>query len=74
MLNRALRRILSMPVRDLSSGFRLYHRAAHEGLHLTSTNFEVQQEILVRAYAAGFSVTEVPFLIFRATPDARTSA
>ncbi len=64
MLNTALRRILSMPVRDLSSGFRLYRRAALDGLTLTSTNFEVQQEILVRAYARGFSIVEVPFVYF----------
>jgi dolichol-phosphate mannosyltransferase len=64
MLNRVLRRILSMPVRDLTSGFRLYRRAALDGLKLDSTNFEVQQEILVRAYARGFSVVEVPFVYF----------
>jgi glycosyltransferase involved in cell wall biosynthesis len=64
MLNTVLRRILSIPVRDLSSGFRLYRRAALDGLTLTWTNFEVQQEILVRAYARGFSVVEVPFVYF----------
>ena len=39
-------------------------RAALDGLTLTWTNFEVQQEILVRAYARGFSVVEVPFVYF----------
>ena len=38
-----------MPVRDLSSGFRLYRRAVVEKLELTSRNFEVQEEILVKA-------------------------
>lgn len=63
-LNIVLRRVLSMPVRDLSSGFRLYRRQALDGLTLDSTSFEVQQEILVRAYARGFSVVEVPFVYF----------
>jgi SAM-dependent methyltransferase len=63
-LNLALRRMLSMPVRDMSSGFRLYRRETLEDLHLTSKNFEVQEEVLVRAYAKGFSVVEVPFTYF----------
>jgi dolichol-phosphate mannosyltransferase len=63
-LNLVLRRMLSMPVLDMSSGFRLYRREALEGLQLDSKNFEVQEEVLVRAYARGFSVVEVPFVYF----------
>jgi dolichol-phosphate mannosyltransferase len=65
-LNFALRRALSMPVGDVSSGFRLYRReAAQQDLDsLESQNFEIQEEILVKAYARGFSVTEVPFVYF----------
>ncbi|MGA2410976.1 MAG: glycosyltransferase [Candidatus Binataceae bacterium] len=63
-LNFAMRRALSLPVRDLSSGFRLYRREAVAGLALESRNFEVLEEILVKAYAAGFSVYEVPFTYF----------
>ena len=33
-------------------------------LKLTSSNFEVQEEILVKAYASGFSIIEVPFTYF----------
>ena len=64
LLNVALRRMLSMPVRDISSGYRLYRREALANLELTATNFEVQEEILVKAYASGFSVVEVPFTYF----------
>ena len=64
LLNAVLRRILSMPVRDMSSGYRLYRREVLANLELTSSNFEVQEEILVKAYAAGFSVVEVPFTYF----------
>ncbi len=59
-----MRRILSMPVRDLSSGFRLYKREAVQNLEFESQNFEIQEEILVKAYALGFSVIEVPFVYF----------
>jgi len=63
-LNLFLRHFLSVPVRDMSSGFRLYRREAVAGLKLGSRNFEVQEEILVSAYAQGFSVVEVPFTYF----------
>lgn len=64
VLNFALRRALSVPVRDLSSGYRLYRREAVQDLALESRNFEVLEEILVKAYAQGFNVVEVPFVYF----------
>ena len=64
LLNLFLRRFWSLPVRDVSSGYRLYRRAALEGLEFTSTNFEVLGEILVRLYARGYRVVEVPFTYF----------
>ncbi len=64
VLNLAMRRVLSMPVRDMSSGFRLYRREAIAGLKLESRNFEVLEEILVKAWAQGYSVYEAPFTYF----------
>jgi dolichol-phosphate mannosyltransferase len=64
MLNALLRRMLSLPVRDLSSGYRLYRRSALDRLELHSVNFEVLEEILVRLYARGYRVVEVPFTYF----------
>jgi glycosyltransferase involved in cell wall biosynthesis len=73
ILNLVLGRMLSIPVRDMSSGFRLYRREALRELKLNSENLEVQEEILVRAYARGFSVVEVPFVYFpRATGRSHT--
>jgi dolichol-phosphate mannosyltransferase len=63
-LNAVLRRMLSMPVSDMSSGYRLYRREALKDLHLESQNFEVQEEVLVRIYARGYSAVEVPFTYF----------
>lgn len=63
-LNLVLRRVLSMPVRDLSSGFRLYRRETVTGLALEGRNFEVLEEIIVKAYALGYSIFEVPFTYF----------
>lgn len=64
LLNVVLRRMLSVPVRDLSSGYRLYRREVLQQLQIGGRNFEVLEEILVKAYAAGFNITEVPFTYF----------
>lgn len=64
VLNFVLRRLLSIPVHDISSGYRLYRREAVQDLNLESRNFEVLEEILVKSYARGFSVVEVPFVYF----------
>jgi len=61
VLNVTFGRGLSLPVRDLSSGFRLYHRPVLRGLTLKATDFDVLEEILIRALAAGYRVHEIPF-------------
>ncbi|MDQ6709131.1 MAG: glycosyltransferase [Candidatus Dormibacteraeota bacterium] len=61
ILNTTFRRGLSLPVRDLSSGFRLYKRAALRERDLTATDFDILEEILIRALAAGYTVHEIPF-------------
>jgi dolichol-phosphate mannosyltransferase len=64
ILNVVLRRMLSVPAYDLSSGYRLYRREVLDQVQIKGRNFEVLEEILVRAYAAGFSIAEVPFTYF----------
>jgi SAM-dependent methyltransferase len=62
VLNRAFSRGLSLGVRDMSSGFRLYHRRVLERVNPTAVHFDILQEILITAYAEGWSVCEVPFV------------
>jgi dolichol-phosphate mannosyltransferase len=59
-LSRVLSRGLSLPYSDLSSGYRLYRRAALEAVTLRSTGFDILQEILIRMVAAGYAIREVP--------------
>ncbi len=61
ILNLTFRLGLSLPVKDLSSGFRLYARSPLAQLDLRGTNFDVLEEILIRTLAAGYTVAEVPF-------------
>jgi SAM-dependent methyltransferase len=61
VLNRVFSRGLGLGVRDMSSGFRLYRRSVLQSLGALPTNFDAVQTLLVRAFAEGFSVAEVPF-------------
>jgi dolichol-phosphate mannosyltransferase len=61
ILNVVYTRALSLAVRDISSGFRLYKAAVLRGLALHSAHFDVLEEILVKAYAQGWQVAEIPF-------------
>lgn len=61
ILNRVYRRVLSVPVRDVSSGFRLYRAAALRKLSIDGVNFEALEEILIKLYMDGWTVAEVPF-------------
>ncbi len=65
MLSRALNvvfsRGLSLGVRDMSSATRLYDARVLKALEPSARGLDVLQEILVKAYAAGWRVREVPF-------------
>jgi dolichol-phosphate mannosyltransferase len=61
VLNGGLRRGLSLPYSDLSSGYRLYRRTAVQALALQATGFDILQEILIRMVAEGYRVSEIPF-------------
>ncbi|MGH7395061.1 MAG: glycosyltransferase, partial [Candidatus Methylomirabilales bacterium] len=61
ILNRTYRRALSLPLRDLSSGFRMYRRDVLAGLQLEARDFDVLEEILIRVHADGWRIQEVPF-------------
>src|ERR1700737_2747192 len=73
ILNVTFGRGLSLPVHDLSSGFRLYTRAVLKDLNSKATDFDVLEEILIRALAAGYRVREAPFR-YRARVSGRSHA
>jgi SAM-dependent methyltransferase len=61
VLNVFFSRSLSLRVRDMSSGFRLYRADVLRNLKPRGRDFDILQEILVHAYARGWHVQEVPF-------------
>jgi dolichol-phosphate mannosyltransferase len=61
VLNRTYSRVLALPLRDVSSGFRMYHQDALATLDLQARDFDALEEILVKVYVRGGRVREVPF-------------
>ncbi|MDP9406135.1 MAG: polyprenol monophosphomannose synthase [Actinomycetota bacterium] len=61
--NRYVRAVTGLPVRDATSGYRVYRRAVLETLDLAtvrSDGYSFQLELALRAWRLGFRVVEVP--------------
>jgi dolichol-phosphate mannosyltransferase len=59
--------VLGVPVRDLTGGFKCFHRRTLEGIDYRNTHadgYGFQIEITYRAIKAGFRVKEIP-IVFR---------
>lgn len=61
ILNFVFSKLLSVPVRDLSSGFRLYRADVLKTISIENRDFAVLEEILVKFIIDGRKVGEVPF-------------
>ena len=61
ILNAVFRRVLSIPLSDMSSGFRMYRRDVLAEAPITSRNFDALEEVLIKIVGLGYPVAEVPF-------------
>ncbi|QBB69690.1 glycosyltransferase [Pseudolysobacter antarcticus] len=61
LLNRVFGTTLGLPVRDLSSGFRVYRREALATLAPQGKHFDILPELAALAYFSGLCVREIPF-------------
>jgi dolichol-phosphate mannosyltransferase len=61
ILNLIYRRVLAVPILDMSSGFRGYQRKILDELALESEKYDILEEILVKSYSLGWHVVEIPF-------------
>jgi dolichol-phosphate mannosyltransferase len=61
--NAVVRRLLRVPVGDLTSGFRAGRTEIFRAIKLEENGFGIQLEGTVRAHRAGFRVTEVPITL-----------
>jgi SAM-dependent methyltransferase len=71
VLNAVFRRGLSLGVNDGSSAMRLYRADVVKALSLQAEDYDILQEVLVRAYAAGWRVLEIP-LRYAPNPGVRS--
>jgi len=67
ILNAFFCRGLSLGIRDISSGFRLYRAEFLKKLNLQGKNFEILEEIIIKAVIIGGCVLEMPFTYFPRT-------
>jgi len=72
-LNAVFGRGLSLGVRDMSSGVRLYRAAILRALGPLPARLDALQTILVKVYAEGWRVVEVPF-VYEAEPGGASHA
>jgi dolichol-phosphate mannosyltransferase len=61
--NAAVRRMLRVPIRDLTSGFRAARAEVFRAIRLEENGFGIQLEGTVKAHRAGFRVAEVPITL-----------
>jgi glycosyltransferase involved in cell wall biosynthesis len=61
LLNALIARSLAVPVRDMSSRFRIHQRRVLGDLNLASEKYDVLQEIPVQLFTLGHHVAEIPF-------------
>jgi len=61
--NLAVRRLLGVPIGDLTSGFRAARAEVFRAITLTENGFGIQLEGTVKAHRAGFRVTEIPITL-----------
>jgi len=61
ILNVVFTTLLSIPVKDISSGFRLYKGDTVRAISFEAEDFDVLEEILIVIYVGGGRVAEVPF-------------
>jgi glycosyltransferase involved in cell wall biosynthesis len=57
----SLHYLIGIPTHDITNSFKLYNKNMLESMTLESTGgFEIGMEVVVKAYASGFKVGEVP--------------
>jgi len=61
LLNAVYGAFLSLGIRDLSSGFRMYRKIALDSIVFEGEDFDTLQEILLKLHCQGWRVGEVPF-------------
>lgn len=60
LAGRSLYWLLGIPTHDIANAFKMYRKEMLDKITLQSKGFEISMEIPLKAYYAGFKITEVP--------------
>jgi glycosyltransferase involved in cell wall biosynthesis len=52
--------LLGIPTHDIANAFKMYRKKVIDSINIQAKGFEVSMEIPLKAYYAGFKITEVP--------------
>lgn len=81
LVGRSLKKLTGMPTADATNSFKCFRRRILEAIDLSGKGFEVSLELALKAYFAGFKISEVPtvwkgrylgkskFYLFKVAPD-----
>lgn len=57
---RSLNRLLGVPTHDIANAFKMYKKKVLDSVNIEAKGFEISMELPLKAYYAGFKITEVP--------------
>ncbi len=57
---RSLHALLGIPTHDVANSFKLYRSAAIQNITTQAAGFEISMELVLKAYWAGYRISEVP--------------
>lgn len=60
LFNLIFRSIIGLPIKDFTSGYRVYKKEVVKKISLKSKSFGIYIEIPIKAHLAGFRLTEIP--------------
>jgi len=52
--------LLGIPTHDIANAFKMYRKKVIDSINIEAKGFEISMELPLKAYYAGFKVTEVP--------------
>ena len=52
--------LLGIPTHDIANAFKMYRKKVIDSINIEATGFEISMELPLKAYYAGFKITEVP--------------
>lgn len=59
-VGRTLYYVLGIPTHDVANAFKMYRKSVIDKIEIKARGFEISMEIPLKAYYAGFRITEVP--------------